>query len=357
MTTKTKTPADVTAAELSQQVLADAQAMHASLLAQLEHAEEAQEELRSQVRRHGDTTVTGDQLTAAAGNLELAELLVQYSTEQVRRATAGLINTDLSVAEVIANVIAESRDKLGAPLTPEVVALRSDVLPAPDGTARLFVVQERAGLNDGGLVSGEVDVHFLRPAAFASLDAESIEDVCRSRGYIVEMTPRGSHRRDGIHGDELFIRVRSAYPAVPVLLSAPSQERLDFFGAGVTARVTSAVRSPNESVTSYRYAGAGPTRASGKHVKAEQVGKTTTRDGVSRMTVQVTLHATESHNYSANAQPSIAQALADHVGLAEPGTGRVESVDVVNVGVPDADRFAKRPWEVTARFVLTYRLA
>jgi hypothetical protein len=57
------------------------------------------------------------------------------------------------------------------------------------------------------------------------------------------------------------------------------------------------------------------------------------RDGISRTTVEVITQATESDNYTANGRPSIGQALTDRKGVAETGTGRVESVEVVNISI------------------------
>lgn len=345
-----------TPAELARAAFQDACEMMIGCEGLYNEAQEYLEGLRTRLL-NGDDRVEPLQLALAHADEERTALILQWSQNEKRKAEGNLVNDDLAVADVIAEVLTESRERLGAPITPLVVARRSDAIPAADGSARLFVVQERPGLNDGGLVSGEVIIYFLRPAAFAPLNVDSIDDVCRSRGYIVETTARGSTRRNTLHEDELFVRVRSAYPAVPVLASAPNQERLDYFGNGVNARITRALRSPNERQTGYGYTGAAPAPAAGRLVEAKQIGKTTVRDGISRMTVHVVVSARESHNYAANGHPSITQALNDHVGLAESGTGRVESVEVVDIGVPDAHPVAKKPWNVVARFVLTYRLA
>lgn len=170
-----------------------------------------------------DPTVTAEHLIAAEGVVKLADLWLTGRVNAEAAAKAGLINVDLTAAEVV-------RDALVKHFTPdwvEVHVVARDVDAVSPSNARdsvLNLVQSEAGDNDGGVLSGvTVSVVFHRAAGVAKLDADHLDELL-TRAKVrasVDVYPGSSTRADV---DQAIIRVEAASAPVPTLALAPRAE-------------------------------------------------------------------------------------------------------------------------------------
>jgi hypothetical protein len=350
--TNPKTTKTLTAAELSRQALADAQAQVAIRRDQHTKAVTAAEELVTRLTS-GDDTPTSAELGNSHNEVERAGYLLTAAETQVKRAERALINDDLTLAELMADVLADVFD---GEVPVKVTGVPGEAQPNPDGSAVVFIVQPKAATKRGGIVSGLLDVVFYRPRRFAPLNGHEVETKSRARGFEVQPNqvseaPAGDGRRD-----DLRLTVNRAFLPVPELSQAPTDAAVHEFGRDVNGELMQAVVTGQERVTYMNQHT--PGKASADLVSHRLVSSLPMDNGTVRVTIETTSKVKPESGLPAHfANERLRQAIGRHVEQVAPGVGRIVSAQAVAVEMPDpAGPRSAQPWEVTARFDLTYRL-
>jgi hypothetical protein len=341
-----------TAAELARQALADARTKLAECEALHVEAQVAAEELRDRLAS-GDASVTAVDLMTARTEQERTELLAQAAAQAVARTERALVNDCTELGDLFAELLAE----LFSGLVPvKVVTTRRDVIASEAGEPMLFVVQEKPGSSNGGVLSGELTVTFHRPELFAPLNADRVQRRCEDHGFTVDVLDLGSAQGEGQHRDSLRIKVRQAFSKMPTLAAAPNDEALHHFALGVADRLSASVRAVGRR--EFHYAADGPVVDNFGKLTACQIVRTESGpDGEERTTVEVSVNVMPSRRLEGDRAQRMRQALEHYTGTVEPRAGRVADVEVLTLGVPDFRPGARNPWVVTARFGLAYRVS
>ncbi len=349
-TSKTdKTP---TAAELSRQALAEAQAQLAARQEQHTHAVAAAEELVDRLAA-GDDTPTAVDLGNARDEAERAGLLVQAAETKVKHAERALINDDTALAELMVDVLAEVFDGR-VPVT--VAGMVRDAQPDPDGGPRVVIVQEKPTGKSGGIMTGVVDVIFYRPRLFAPLDARAIEHHCRAQGFAVQPHQLSQMRQNEMHRDALRVRVERAALPVPELSQSPTDAAVHEFGRDVSGDLMQAVTVAQQAVAYMNEPATG--QAFSELVSSRLVSSLPGEDGAVHVTVEAAWKVKPGGKLPDHyANERIRQVIAQQVGYVAEGVGRVVETKAVSIDMPDMARAGRgKPWKVTARSVLVHRL-
>lgn len=341
-----------TAAELSRIALDEARSKLATWQELHEQAETAAAELLSRLAG-GDETPTGLDLATADAEAKRAAVLMQAGESLVKRAERALINDDTALAEVFADVLAEAF----AGLVPvQIVTIPAEVKASPRGEPALFVLQDKPGSNNGGTLSGELVVTYYRNTLLAPLNAREVEELCRARGYAVEVRPRSSGRVGDHYEDSASFRVFSASPPVPVLAATPDAAAVRYFAQGANGALADAVRVPSDrpKVTGEPQTVESSSELTGYRVVSSEPGT----NGEVRLTVETTSRVLPSPKLKTGyAHERLRRAITDRVGFAEVGTGRVVAAEPVSVEVPEPTPGIRKAWTVKGRYVVAYRLA
>lgn len=342
---------NTTTAAASRQALADAKAKAATWGALHAAVVEAAEDLVARLAG-GDDTVTDEEFAAARFAQERSTILVNAGASLVKRAERALVNDDTRVADLFADVIAEA---FGWLVPVRVVTVRADVAPNPGGEPVAFVLQEKPGTDDGGILSGELRVTFYRSALLAPLNVDRLQQAADRHGHQAQVIHGASARRGDAYEDSATIRVHQASADVPILAAAPSAETVRHFAQGIPGRLFRVVRTAPVGV---RITGDGPAPNGAAELVSHRMVGTETVDGGQRLTVEVTCRATPSPALKTNPYAGLVDAIVNVAGTVEPGLGRVVSVGDPKLTSPENEGAAyRRPWTITARFVIAYAIA
>lgn len=353
MNTKSKTGKTPTAAELSRLALADSQTQLAIRRDQHDRAETAAAELVARLA-NGDDGPTAVELGTVRHEVDRAALLVQAAEGAVTRAERGLINDDTLLAVLFADVLGEN---FGGLVPVKVTGLPTEAQPNGDGTPVVWIVQEKPTTKTGGIISGLLDIVFYRPHLFAPLNSGAVEAQCQQRGYAVQahqvsQSPSG----DGLR-DSLRLRVHRASQPVPELAITPTDAAVHDFARDVNGTLMQAVSSTAKPMS---YMGENTPGKPSAELVSSRVASSVPGDGDSvRVTVETTSKVKPSAGMPAqHANQRLRWAIDGQVERVAQGVGRVVSGEAVAIEMsePSGPR-SNDPWTVTARFVLTYRLA
>ncbi len=355
----TKTTSTPTAAELSRLALAQAR----DILTDAERAAESHQADAEELDLHLtsgqadaaglDSYVTRWQYAQAAA--AVTAKLVEGAQANVKRAEHALINDDVVVADLFAEVVSEV---YGGRLPIRVVTVASQVKPNENGDPVLFIVQPRAGQNNAGILRANLELTFFRPPLFAELDGRKIEEACRERGYAVEVGMWSSIDHGAFYEDPARVRVARIYSSVPTLSQAPENGEVSLFVGAVRNRLRYAISyfGEREEVHLMYEPVEGRARV---EVVSYSVISQIKHQGDNRLTVEAvySVHP-DSMLIGEPVAAMMEEAIRKEVGNMADGLGRVVSIDHIKVDVPDlARRFGDaEPFVVTAHFGILYRL-
>jgi hypothetical protein len=348
-----------TAAELSRLALAEAEATRTEALALADERKTAAEDLRTFLTS-GQASLSeldayADQWSRAQAAEQMATLLAEGADASVKRATAGLINDDTTVADLFADVVTEV---YGGRLPVRVVTVPTDVKPNDNGDPVLFILQQKAGTNSAGILSATLELTFYRPPLFAPLDGTKIEEACRERNYAVEVGMWSTIDHGERCEDPARVKVARIFPTVPTLAHAP--------GDGTVSGYVNVVRnSLRNAVTHYgeregvRLMGEPVEGAATAETVSHRVVSQSQNKGDHRLTIEAVYKVRpDSMLLGAPIGGMLKEAVNKEVGTMAEGLGRIVAVDHLAVDVPDLSRrFGDGdPFVVTAHIGVMYRL-
>jgi hypothetical protein len=236
------TPTELTPAQRSRQVLAEAQASLTDAKSLHDQHQTAAEELDAHLSSGrasvADLDTHADQWMRALATEQVAANLVKGCEANVQRATAGLINDNTAVADLFADVLA---DVNGGHLPIRVVTLPTDVKPNENGESVLFILQDKAPTNEAGILSANLALTYFRPPLYAPLDGHVIEEACRARNYAVDFGAWSPIDHGKFIEDPARVRVRRIFPTVPTLSTAPSDGEIGALANDAFNRIRNAV--------------------------------------------------------------------------------------------------------------------
>ena len=351
---KTKTTTEPTAAELSCMAVTEARERLAIRQEEDRQAAEAAEEMVARLAG-GDDTPTAADLSLAEFSAKRAGLLAKAAEAKVKQAERVLINDDTDLAELFRPLM----DTVYGGRVPIVVTgVPTDAKAGADGDPVLFIVQPKPTTTAGGILSGLVELVFIRPDLFAPLDVDKVEHACRAVGYTVQphqlgQAPEGEMRRDGLR----LTVTRASHP-VPILSGMPSNDAVRDFARTVNGDLQRAVRTAiaPSAITGEQVA----RQASSALIGSPVVSSAHEVDGTIRVTVQTTHDVTPGTGLrSDHAHERLRQAIGRLEAQVADGVGRVVAAEAVSIKMPDPAHpdAARLAWKVTTRFALVFQLA
>ncbi|MGY1719276.1 hypothetical protein ACI8AG_09540 [Blastococcus sp. SYSU DS0552] len=361
------TPAPASAAELSRQAKTEAEARLVRGQEWHQQARDAAEEHRArltsgQVDPSALEALTVEHLHRSAA-VEVAALAVEGYERAVRLAERNLINDDVRLANVLADVLAKM---LGGRVPVKVVTVSADVQPNDNGEPVLYLLQKDAAKDKGGILSGELTGTYFRDSLMAPLDPDRLDRACRDRGFQVGVVNQSTSKIGDSHRDTVSLKVRKAFPQLPVLSVAPPEDAILRLARGVTARLADAL--PSDRPDGIRLIGESRKPGTVSETLPPSIVATEPDDeGAQRMTVAVSSFVRVTDKSGRNVAAILADTMERCVGMAESGTGRIASVDNIRtswsepnrppVGVVVEGYDMRTVWTVSAKVTLTYRLA
>ncbi|GAA4727466.1 hypothetical protein GCM10023328_02110 [Modestobacter marinus] len=254
--------------------------------------------------------------TAAA---EVAALLVQGCEAGVQRAERALINDDTAVADVLADVL---RKLYAGRLPVQVVTLATDVKPNDNGDPVLFILQEKAGKNTGGILSGKLMIILFRPPPplFAELDGQMIESACREWGYAMEVGMWSSIDHGDYCQDPASVTVQRAWLPVPVLTREPEDADFRAFEGETRNTLRNAVTGQGRTPRLYESGEEMEGRAWAKSVSHKVLSKTQDKR-VRRMVIEVVTNVWPDVQIASAPGMLLREAVAGKGGTYDRGRG------------------------------------
>jgi hypothetical protein len=346
-TMTTNTP---TAAELSRQAVAQAEANAAEWQRLNEQAEAAAAELLSRLAR-GDSTVTSAEWMTAKAEQEIAAELAKAGPILVKRAKAALINDDVRLADAFIDVVSEL---FSSQVPVKVVTERKHVVPPKDANKPvIYLLQEQAEKDKGGIYSGDLALTYFRGQLLAPLDCDRLWRACEQRGFIVDIQDRGSMHSGNAHQDSAVIRVSKAFAQVPVLAVAPDEASIRRFGQGVVGKLSNAVHYKGER-RSVHYLGDGhKVDSSAELFHCRIVGTENGEGDGERMTAELWFTvkpSKELEEANVNAHAAMCGVVERYTNTADHGVGRAVTADAL-VTYTSGGRY-----KVASTFTFVYRI-
>lgn len=355
MTPKTKTTTTLSAAAKSRQALDQAEAEHVRLAARQDQATATVDDLTARLSG-GDQDVTPTEWTTAHAEQEISTRLLAWAEQRVKNARTRLINDDTRLADLFSPLLAELFEGM---VPVHTTGNPADVIPGEDNAPALWVVQDKATVNTGGVLSGTLGLVYVRPSPILGvLDADLVAAAAKRAGYGLRpsgMATSTSRASGGGYRDALRVVVESAAPAVPYLTQPPSVDYSRHVGYAVADAVFPVVKGPSK-----RGPGDDSVPGSIQLVSHDVQTKKAPESGVIA-TVRTVHHVlpgskllTETNRIS---QTIREYSVPDLVGHLVAEAGRITAAEVTGIDYPSDDPAApKAPWVMRSSVTLTYQL-
>jgi len=173
-----------------------------------------------------------------------AEALARHAASVATKAEAAIINTDTTLAAIVAPYVASSHPDYG---DVRVSFLRPKEMSDPNRPAATVVQSQPVKRGQGGAMSGMCDIVLLRKSFHVGLEAKKIEDAALKDGISLSISSRGVAQVQGDHVvDNLHVIANSAHAAVPVIDITPSPAMAGRFAHNLAANLCSRTRSTTD---------------------------------------------------------------------------------------------------------------
>jgi hypothetical protein len=342
----------LSAAATSRAALAAAQSKAADWTTLHAAAVEAAQALIARLAR-GDDSVTAEDLGSAHFEQVRTEELTRAGETLVKKAEHGIVNDDTKLADLFADILTET---FGGLVPVQVATTKAEAVRTGEPVA--YVLQEKAGTDRGGVLSGELTLSLHRSALLAALSADRVTQLAEAHGFLTEVVGQPSTTRHGTdHEDTVRLRVRQAFAAVPVLSTAPSVETVRYFAQGLPGSLSGVLRAtdPNAGL---RLIGDAPAPNARGELVSHRVVSTEKAGNSERLTVEVVTRVRPSPALRTNPFPLIQSAVAQYEGTVEAALGRIIEVGEAAIHAPERTAPGySQPHTVTTRFVFAYQLA
>jgi hypothetical protein len=189
--------------------------------------------------------------TASAADYSLAQVEFKRATAlheaAIRAAQAiqkSIINTDTTLAGIIAPYVASSHPDYG---DVGVSFLRPKEMSDPNRPAAMVVQSQPVKRGQGGAMAGMVDIVLLRKSFHVGLDSRKIEQAALKDGISLSISSRGTDSPQGDHVvDNLHVIANSGHAAVPVIDITPSPAMAKQFALNLAAALCGRTKSTTD---------------------------------------------------------------------------------------------------------------
>lgn len=342
------------AAKASREAFATAQALAIERQADHENAEIAEVEMESDFSQGIDTATASDYATALAETLR-TEMLSNASQAAEKRAEAGVISTDVTLALLVQPFVQSALKGV------EVIA--SFYAPkAPPTTALAYVIQRTPTVNLGGgsVSSGKgnrVEVRYYRPDLYRAVVASDIKASAEQAHCTVEAASSGSQAYgDNMRVDSVWIDIQRGQSVVPLITTPPtsvmaSSNVAHAFASSLVVHCKASTDPDIRGTLDKEYEGAAITV---KPLSGEVTGIVVGDDGVRTTTVKLGLNYHRNGDRTLNVEKHFREVLTDWQGSFVVAFGMVSSI-TGSLGFPDQMIPPTTPIEVEAVFTSRVR--
>lgn len=319
-------------AEASKQAFADAQEAAFLRQAAIDVAELATAEIETQWSQGVETPTALDYAAAQAEEVR-ATALYGFAQSAVVQAEKAIVSTDKTLAEVVKPWIEAALPGVSVNPTFLMPTGKPSLLPV------CYVIQSaKAKSVGGGVVSGSVDVRYIRSPLHREIDTKAIEHAASLAGCQVKAG--GSSRSEDDHMiDTVTVNVEYGHALIPVFTGAPTEAIANRLAQSVALALAGTTKAPTDPPLQmlqgggYQSAAATVRPSGGKIVKSE-----TDTMGSRQTDVQVNLTywtsgATRRLGTSMDAR--LRPLVESYAKTFTQGLGVCQSAEIVSANSPD----------------------
>jgi len=265
----------------------------------------------------GDDTHTADDLVRAQAEHTRIESLTNAATTKVERLRDSQINLDLDVAHALSTLV---RDVLKDRVPVEVRAGRTPQTVAAQNVPLAVLTQAKASTNQAGMLSGEVELAYLRDDMWTPFPIRELESLAERQRVGIEVRSQRIGNGTGNHGETLDwvkIGVGWIFAERPTIVEDPTDETVKEWARDLASSLAYTVRAVEEPV---HYLGEAVDRSTGGVLAASIVSTSLTKDERTTKVVAELLISPRRSDYSP--ERLMSDALGGVAGSAARGLGR-----------------------------------
>ena len=306
------------------------------LLSAAEQADLDRDVIEDSFKAGDEKTYTALDHAVAGSALIRAEALAAFAASAVVKASAAIINTDTTLAAIVAPYVKATHPDYG---DVGVSFLSPKEMSDPNRPAATVVQSQPVKSGQGGAFSGVVDIVLLRKSFHLGLDSRKIEQAAMRDGISLSITehtgtPQGDHVKDILH-----VIANSAHAAVPVINRRPGGAMAKHFADGLAQALCIATRSTTDSPI--QAVSGGGYRSAVVTVEATSgvvVSNDTDPNGKCFTEIEAGLKWSVSHAQRESQGPIdtyLRQLMTDQSGIFAPDLGVVTEAKVKGIDGPD----------------------
>lgn len=221
MTKKNQTPAEIirtaeadilaNADEYAKGV-ADSRALAAERKQGADEAEAAYAALLTKLQ-NGDDSVSALDLVTSEKEVFRSDLLAKAAETNAVRVAKATPNYDKRVAETIREAVADALP--GIAVVPTFVQPR--IPESTNGLPVAFILQKETTTNNGGALSGDLELHYYRLPIHREFDPSRLTSAFDKRNWMVRVQTSQTHVKGEVEYDHVRFAVRGVHDEVPVI--------------------------------------------------------------------------------------------------------------------------------------------
>lgn len=319
-------------AEASKQAFADAQESAFLRQAAVDVAELATAEIETQWNQGIETPTALDYAAAQAEEVK-ATALYGFAQSAVVRAEKAIVSTDKTLAEIVKPWIEAALPGVSVSATFLMPKGKPSILPVA------YVIQSaKAKIVGGGVVSGSVDVLYVRSPLHREIDGKAVEHAASLAGC--QIKAGGSSRtEDSQTIDTLRVNVEYGHAPIPVFTDAPTEAIANRLAQTVALALAGTTKAPTDPPMQMLLGGGYQSAAvtvrpnGGKVVKSETDTMGSRQTDVEVSFTYQTSGATRQLSTSMDAR--LRRLVESYVETFTQGLGVCQSAKVVSINSPD----------------------
>lgn len=299
-----------------------------------------------------DSWDEGDE-TASAADFSLAQVehirakaLHEAAIRSAQAIEKSIISTDKTLAAIVAPYVASSHPDYG---TVGVSFLLPKGMPDPNRPYATVVQSSPVKSEQGGAISGMVDVVFIRKAMHRELDTQKIEAAALCDGISLSITSATRSESDYMV-DTLHVLANSAHAACPVININPSPAMANRFAQGLAYALCLATKSMTDSSLQMVQGGAySSATATVEALNGSIVNNDLNPNGKRFTECEASLKWSTPNDRKPQRplDARLRQLVADQVGIFAPGLGVVTEAKVTSCGFPNPLGFTEATVRLT----------
>lgn len=283
----------------------------------------------------GDETASAADFSIAQIEYIRAKALHEAAIRSAQAIEKSIINTDTTLAAIVAPYVKATHPDYG---DVGMSFLLPREMSDPNRPAATVVQSQPVKSEQGGALSGVVDIVLLRKSFHLGLDAQKIEAAALCDGISLSIstrtaTPQGDHVVDTLH-----VIANSAHAAVPVIYINPSKAIAGRFAQGLANALCQTTRSTTDPAIQMRSGGVFESSTATVEATAGAIVNTDTDTDGKRFTECEASFKWTTPNYRKPQNPMdthLRRLMTEQSGIFAPGLGVVTEARVESLGFPN----------------------